>query len=183
MHRPFGITVLAIIAGLAALAEIWRALVFMGIASFTFVGQAVSFPEPQWGSVFWAVVLAAIWIWVAMGFWNVRAYAWSFGNFIAMFTLIFSFFAVLGNSTLEAESVPILLAIIVLFYLNYAGVRDAFIKNEMDRLTPEQRAAMENVAKANAAAAAAMATPAAPAAPAAPTTPPAPPSDPGTPAG
>jgi hypothetical protein len=174
MHRPFGVTLLAVVAGLAALAEVWRALVFVGAASFTFVGKEVSFPEPQWGQAFWAIVLAAIWVWVAMGFWNVRAYAWSFGNFIAMFTLIFGFISVLFGSTVEAETVPWLLAIIVLMYLNYAGVRDQFIKSEMDRLTPEQRAAMENVAKANAAAAAAMAAPA---------TPPAPPSDPGTPAG
>ena len=171
MHRPIGVTILALAAGLAGLFEIWRALVFMGIASWTFVGKEVSFSDPQWGQVIWALILAAIWFWVAMGFWNVRAYAWSFGNFIAMFTLIFGFFAILGSSTLEAESAPIFLALIIFMYLNYPGVRDQFIKHEMSLLTPEQRAAMAQMQAANMAAAQGGGTPPAP--PAAPPAPPA----------
>ena len=46
-----------------------------------------------------------------------------------------------------------LIGIIVYGYLNYPGVRDQFIQHEMSLLTPEQRAAMEQVQKANAAAA------------------------------
>jgi hypothetical protein len=188
MHRPIGVTILAILAGLAGLFEVWRTLVFLGIASFTFVGKSVSYPEAQWGAAFWAIILALIWFWVAAGFWNVRAYAWSFGNFIAIFTIIFGFFALLGGSTMEAESVGWLLAILIFLYLNYPGVRDAFVKSEMDRLTPEQRVAMEQMqaaqmamAQATATASTAAAAPApAPAAPAAPP-PPAPPADPGTP--
>ena len=49
MHRPIGVTLLAIAAGLAGLFQVWRTLVFLGIASFNFVGREVSFPEPQWG--------------------------------------------------------------------------------------------------------------------------------------
>ena len=78
---------------------------------------------------------------MAAGFWNVRAYAWSFGTFIAMFTLIFGFFAVLGQSTLEAEFAPMFIAFVMFFYLNYPGVRDQFMKHELELMTPEQRAA------------------------------------------
>jgi hypothetical protein len=155
MNRPIGVTLLAVGAGLAGLAEIWRALVFAGVTSFTFVGKEVKFPEPAWGQFLWALILAAIWFWVAMGFWNVRAYAWSFGNFISLFTLIWGFFALLFGSSIEAESIPWLLATAIFFYLNYPGVRDAFIKHEMSLLTPEQRAAMEQLQAANAAAMAA----------------------------
>ena len=95
MNRPIGVTLLAIGAGLAGLYEIWRALVFMGVVKFTFVGNEVAFPNPQWGQTIWALIIAAIWFWVAVGFWNVRAYAWSFGIFISIFTLIFGFFALL----------------------------------------------------------------------------------------
>jgi hypothetical protein len=183
MHRPIGVTLLAVGAGLAGLFEIWRALVFAGVASFTFIGKPVTFSEAQWGSAFWAVLLALIWFWVAAGFWNVRAYAWSFGNFIALFTIIFGFFAILGGSTMEAESVGWLLAIGIFFYLNYPGVRDQFVAHEMSLLTPEQRVAMEQmqaaqVAMAQATAATAAATAAAPAA--SPVSPP-PPADPGGP--
>jgi hypothetical protein len=160
MQRPIGVTLLAIGSALVGLAEVWRALVFMGWVNWTFLGQEVSFQEPQWGQVIWAVILAAIWFWVAAGFWNVRAYAWSFGNFMAIFTLIWGFTALLFGSTIEAESIPWLLAGAIFFYLNYPGVRDRFIDSEMSRLTPEQRAALENLQAANAAAAQAMATPA-----------------------
>ena len=183
MHRPIGVTILALAAGVAGLFEVWRALVFAGVASFTFIGKPVTFPEAQWGSAFWAVILALIWFWVAAGFWNVRAYAWSFGNFISLFTIIFGFFALLGGSTMEAESVGWLLAIGIFFYLNYPGVRDQFVAHEMSLLTPEQRAAMEQMQAAQMAmvqaTAASAAAPAA--APAANQVPPAPPSDPSRP--
>ena len=176
MHRPIGVTILALLAALAGLFEIWRALVFVGAVSFTVVGKSVSFTEAQWGPAFWAVILALIWFWVAAGFWNVRAYAWSFGNFISIFTVIFGFFALLGGSTMEAETVGWLLAIGIFFYLNYPGVQKQFMDHEMSLLTPEQRAAVEQAQAANVAAQRAMSTPPS-------STPPPPPPPPAAPGG
>jgi hypothetical protein len=178
MQRPIGITLLAIGAGLAGLFQVWRILVFLGIADFTFFGQPISLNEPQWGHAIWAGILAAIWFWVAAGFWQLRGYAWSFGQFIALFTMIFGFFAILGNSaTTESELVGWLLAIGIFFYLNYPGVRNVFMEHEMSLLTPEQRAAMEQMqaaqlAMAQATAAGSSAPAAVAAAPVAPTAPP-----------
>jgi hypothetical protein len=183
MHRPIGVTLLALAAGLAGIFEIWRALVFVGAVSFSFVGKTVSFTEPQWGPALWAVLIALIWFWVAAGFWNLRAYAWSFGNFIAIFTVIFGFFALLGGQgTMESETVGWLLAIGIFFYLNYPGVRDQFVQHELSLMTPEQRAAAEQMQAAQMAMVRASTTgAAAPAAAAPPPPPPAPPADPGAP--
>jgi hypothetical protein len=186
MNRPIGVTLLAIGAGLAGIYEIWRALVFMGIVNFTFLGEEVAFQTAQWGQVIWALIIAAIWFWVAVGFWNVRAYAWSFGIFVSIFTLIFGFFALLGGSTMESETVGWFLALVIFLYLNYPGVRDHFVKTELDMLTPEQRAAYDQLQAANMAAAQARAgvasdvtpAPPPPAAPP-PAAPPPPPSDQG----
>lgn len=186
-HRPMGVTLLAIGAFIAAAFQLYRMLIFLGFVPFNIIGKEVSYPNPQWGMAFWALILAAIWIWVGQGFWNVRGYAWTFGVFISLFTVIWGFFAVLFGSSVEAETVPWLLAGLIYLYLNYPGVRQHFMEHEMSMLTPEQRAAMDNLAAANAAAAQAMAQPAAPAAaPAAPAAapaapPPAPPSDMGQP--
>jgi hypothetical protein len=177
MHRPIGVTILALLAGLVGLLELWRTAVFLGWVSWTFVGKTVSFTEPQWGQVIWSLLLAAIWFWIAAGFWNLRAYAWSFGNFIAIFTLFFGFFAILGSSTLEAESAPMLIAVIIFFYLNYPGVRNAFMEHELSLMTPEQRAAMQQMQAAQVAMAQASVAPAAAPAPQTPT-PPAPPAPP-----
>jgi hypothetical protein len=108
MHRPIGVTILAIAAGVAGLFQIWRILVFLGIVNFSFVGKTVSFSDPQWGYALWAAILAAIWFWVAVGFWGVRAYAWSFGNLISLFTIIFGFFALLaaGDRRLHVPQLP-----------------------------------------------------------------------------
>ena len=168
MNRPIGVTLLAIGAGVAGLFQIWRILVFLGLASFNVVGNEVSFNEPQWGQIIWAGIIAAIWFWVAAGFWGVRAYAWQFGIFISLFTMIFGFFSILAsNTTTEFEMVGWLISIAIFFYLNYPGVRNTFMEHEMSLLTPEQRAAVEAAQKAQIAAAQAMAAPAAPA-PAAP---------------
>ena len=159
MHRPIGVTLLAVGAGLAVLAELWRMLVFLGVVQWTFVGQTVKFDNPQWGQAFWALILAAIWAWVAIGFWNVRYYAWTFGTFIALFTLIWGFFALLFGSSMEAETIPWLLAGAILLYLYYPGVRDQFVQKELSLMTPEQRAAMQQMQRANEAAAQAFSTP------------------------
>lgn len=174
MNRPIGVTLLALGAGLAGLYEIWRTLVFLGIVNFTFVGKEVSFDSPQWGQAIWAVLLAAIWFWVAEGFWNVRAYAWQFGIFISIFTVIFGFFALLGGAgTMESEFIGWLLAFAIFMYLNYPGVRDQFMEHELSLLTPAQRAAVEQAQAAQLAAAQAMRAGPPPAPPAAPPPPPA----------
>jgi hypothetical protein len=153
MKRPIGVTILAILAGLAGLAQLWRAGVYMGWFSFKIGDQSMMLPDavtPQWGAVLWTLLIAAIWFWVATQFWNMRAAGWQFGVFISLFTLILGFFALLFGSTVNAETVPMLLALGVYVYLMWPGVRQAFMKSEMDRLTPEQRAAIEQLEAANA---------------------------------
>ena len=152
MHRPIGVIILAAAAGLAGLAQIYQLLVYLGILSFNFVGKDVTFPSAQWGPALWALIMAAIWFWVAAGFWNLRAYAISFGIFISLFTLIWGFFALLFGSSYEAQTIPWLLAGFVFLYLSYPGVQKPFYENEMSKLTPEQREAMDKLAAANAAA-------------------------------
>jgi hypothetical protein len=186
-HRPIGVTLLALGAGLAALFQIWRMLVFMGVVNFGFIGKTVSFSEAQWGQAFWALILAAIWVWVAKGFWDVRAYAVQFGIFISLFTLIWGFMAVLFGSSVEAETIPWLLAGVIFMYLSYPGVQKQFMEHEMSLMTPEQRAAFEQMQNAQmammkASSGAAPAPAAAPVAAPAPA-PQAPPSDPGAAAG
>lgn len=154
MNRPIGVTLLAIAAGVAGLLQIWRVLVFLGIVGFNLAGETVKVPDPLWGQAIWAALMAAIWFYVAVGFWGVRGYAYMFGVLISMFTLIWGFFAILfSSSSVEGELVAMLVAAGIYFYLSYPGVRQHFAQTEMDQLTPEQRAAYDQLAAANAAAA------------------------------
>jgi hypothetical protein len=143
---------LAAAAGLAALYQLYMVLVYLGIAKWNFLGKDVSFTSAQWGPAFWSLIMLLIWAWVAVGFWQLRAYALQFGLFISLFTLIWGFFALLFGSSVEASTIPWLLAGFIYLYLSYPGVQKPFVENEMSRLTPEQRAAMDQMAKANMAA-------------------------------
>ena len=153
MRRPIGVMLLAGAAALAGLYQVYLLLVYLGILKFNFIGdKAMQFPTAQWGPAFWSLIMALIWFWVAAGFWNLRAYALQFGLFISLFTLIWGFFALLFGSSYEAQTIPWLLAGFIYLYLSYPGVQKPFVDNEMSRLTPEQRSAMEQMAAANAAA-------------------------------
>jgi hypothetical protein len=154
MHRPIGVILLAAGAGLAGLYQLYLMLVYLGILNFPIGSREFSFDEAQWGAALWSLLIAAIWFWVAAGFWNLRAYAVSFGIFISLFTLVWGFFALLFNGTYEASTVSWLLAGAIFLYLSYPGVQQAFVANERSKLTPEQIAAMEALDEANRAAAA-----------------------------
>ena len=155
MKRPIGVILLAAGAGLAGLYQLYMMIVYLGIVNFPINNDRfgdMSFQNPQWGPALWALLIAAIWIWVAMGFWNLRAYAVQFGLFISLFTLIWGFFALLFGNSVEASTIPWLLAGFIYLYLSYPGVQQAFVENEKARLTPEQIAAIEQLEAANAAA-------------------------------
>ncbi len=154
MNRPIGVVLLAVGAGLATLYQVYMMLVYLGIVNFDVLGKAVSYPDAQWGAALWTLMLAAIWAWVAIGFWNLRAYAVQFGIFISLFTLIFGFFGLLFNQSYEFETIPWLLAGAIFLYLSYPGVQQAFVENEKSKLTPEQVAAIDALNEANTAAAA-----------------------------
>src|SRR4026208_702618 len=133
MNRPIGVTLLAAGAGLIGIYELYRTLIFMGILSFNFgIGNTVEFNQPQWGPECWPLVPAALRCWASKGFGELRAYAYSFGVFIALFTLIWGFTALLFGSSVEAETIPWFLALVILLYLQYPGVRDHFIKTELE---------------------------------------------------
>jgi hypothetical protein len=133
MRRPIGVMFLALLAVLVGLYELYMAAIYMGWVSFNIIGQEVKFPSTQWGPALWALLLALIYFWVAAGFWGVRAWAWMFGILISGWTLIWSSLLVLGNSTIEAQFVPMVLSLVVLGYLMYPGVRDAFYESESGR--------------------------------------------------
>ena len=133
MHRPIGVMLLALAAIVVGLYELYVAAIYMGWLSFTVIGKEVSFPSAQWGPALWSVLLALIYFWVAAGFWGVRAWAWMFGVLIAGWTLIWDSILVLGSASIEQMFVPMVVSLIILGYLLYPGVREAFYESESKR--------------------------------------------------
>ena len=88
MKRPIGALALAILTFLQGLYQVYVVLIYLGVTSFTFVGNSVTFPNPQWGQAVLAGIMALIYFWVSYGFWTVRVWAWLYGLLITGFNLL-----------------------------------------------------------------------------------------------
>jgi hypothetical protein len=124
-ERPFGVTILAILAGVAAILAAIHALQFLGIIPF-FIGGTV---PVRYVSIFSALmygILVWIYIWLVQMLWRVEPQAWLFLVFITVFELILDFISLLGKSTWQDVSVSFILCLVILLYLMLPGVRRAF---------------------------------------------------------
>jgi hypothetical protein len=125
-ERPIGVTILAILAGIAAVFAAVHTLQFLGIIPF-FVGPAgykvhyFSF----WYALMWAIMLW-IYVWLVRSLWRVEPQAWMFLVIVTIFELILGFLSMLGASTWEDVSGSIILSAIILLYCMLPGVRNAF---------------------------------------------------------
>jgi hypothetical protein len=125
-ERPIGVTILAILAGIAAVLAAIHALQFLGILPF-FIGSsgykvhAFSFWYAlMYGLLFW------VYIWLTMMLWRVERQAWLFLVMITMFYLILDFFSLFGATSWNDVAVSVILNAIILLYCMLPGVRSAF---------------------------------------------------------
>ncbi|TMD71364.1 MAG: hypothetical protein E6I97_18870 [Chloroflexi bacterium] len=123
-ERPIGVTILAILAGVAAVLAAINALQFLGILPF-FVGPVAFrtfnfFYALMWGLMVW------VYIWLVQMLWRVDPAAWLFLVIVTLFELTLDFIAMLGASTWQDVSVSFLVNGIILLYVMLPGVRNAF---------------------------------------------------------
>jgi hypothetical protein len=122
--RPIGVTILAILAFIAAIVNIYHALQYFGILPH-FLGPVRFFGVDILGALLY-LVLAAIWFWVGRMLWNLDRQGWTFVVAIAVIEIVFSLLAVLGQSTFAAQLPGMIIAAIVLIYALSSGVKNAF---------------------------------------------------------
>ncbi len=123
--RPFGVTILALLAAVAAILAAIHALQFLGIIPF-YIGGVVPvrffsfFDALMYGLLFW------VYLWLVAMLWRVDPSAWLFLVIITFFYLMLDFIMMLGASTWKDVSVSILLNGFILLYCMLPGVRTAF---------------------------------------------------------
>ena len=125
-ERPVGVTILAILAGIAAVFAAVHALQFLGIIPF-FIGP--SGYKVHFFSFWYALMyglLVWVYIWLTMALWRVEPQAWMFLVIVTMFYLILDFFTLIGASTWEDVAVSVILNAIILLYCMLPGVKSAF---------------------------------------------------------
>jgi hypothetical protein len=122
--RPFGVTVLAILAGVAAVMAGIHALQSLGILPFVlgpFKIHAFSF----WSFLMWAMMVW-VWVWLVKMLWNVEKEAWLFLAVITTFNLILDFTVMLGEGDWSDVNVSFIVNGIILIYALLPGVKKAF---------------------------------------------------------
>ena len=122
--RPVGVTILAILAGIAGFIGVVHALQFLHVLP-VFLGTVAFYGYDLFGAFLWAL-LAIIWTWAAAGLWYMNPQAWRFVVAVSVLHLILDGISVFGDSTLQALLPSILLGALVLLYCLTPGVRRAF---------------------------------------------------------
>ena len=127
-ERPFGVTILAILAGVAAILSAIHALQFLGLFPIV-IGQSQNVAVRTYISFWYALMyglLFWVYIWLVRMLWRVDPAAWMFLVFITVFELILDIFSMFGATTWQDVSVSFIFNALVLIYVMLPGVREAF---------------------------------------------------------
>jgi hypothetical protein len=124
--RPVGVTILAILAGCAAVLAAIHALQFLGIIPFVLgpFGYRVHYFS-FWYALMYGL-LVWLYVWLTRMLWRVEPGAWMFLVVVTVFYLILDAFLLLGATTWQDVSVSIIINAAILLYCMLPGVRAAF---------------------------------------------------------
>ncbi len=122
--RPVGVTILGVLAAVAAGVNLYHALQFLGILP-VILGRFQFFGQNFWGAMVFSFN-ALLWAFVAWSLLSVKPWAWLFAVVIAVLGLFSAIFALLGGSELSAMLPALLINAIVLIYCFTSGVKRAF---------------------------------------------------------
>jgi hypothetical protein len=123
-HRPIGVTILAILAGILAVLAGIHALQALGILPYV-IGPVKVNVVNFWSFLMWAIMVY-IWIWLVRMLWRVDPQAWLFLAVITVFELILDFVAMIGSGAWSDVSVSFIVALIVLIYVMLPSTKRAF---------------------------------------------------------
>jgi hypothetical protein len=123
-RRPIGVTILAILAGIAGFVAVVHTLQYLHLMPF-FLGPLSFYQLDLFGAILWAIT-ALIWTWVTANLWVMNPQGWLFVVAISVINLILAGISILGASTLQALLPSILVNLIVLIYCLTPGVKQAF---------------------------------------------------------
>ena len=123
-ERPIGVTILAVLAGIAAVIAAYHTLQFLGI--FQFRAGPFSFRDFNLFGALMYGLLVWVYVWLVQMLWNVDPSAWLFLVIITIFNLILAFVGMIGAGDWADFGWSVFLNAIVLIYCMLPGVRRAF---------------------------------------------------------
>ena len=106
-HRPFMVTILAIVVGLLAVLAAVHLLQALGIVPYVIgrieIRTFSLLYAIMWGGLLW------VWIWLIQMLWRVEPQAWIFLVFVSLINMFFDFMMLLGATTWSDVAVSFLL--------------------------------------------------------------------------
>jgi len=124
--RPFGVTLLAILAGVAFVVALIHTLQMLHLFPISGpFGEAHFFTFDLLGAFLWGV-MAAIYLWVFRMLWNLDPQGWLFVVVIAVFNLIMAVLSIIGASTWQSMLPALLVNGLILIYGLLPGTKAAF---------------------------------------------------------
>jgi len=122
--RPFGVTVLAILAGIAAILAVIHFIQSLGIIPYK-IGPLNAHVFSFWSALMWALMIW-IWSWLVKMLWQVDPQAWLFLAVISALNLAFDFMLLLGSAEWSELGLSIIVNVLILAYIMLPGTRKAF---------------------------------------------------------
>jgi len=124
-NRPFGVTVLAVLAGIAAFLAGIHVLQALAILP-TFIGPFMIRNFSLWYAIMWGVMVW-VYVWLVQMLWKVDTQAWMFLAVITVFNLVLNFTVLLTQGTTWSDvSLSFILNALILIYCMLPNVRKAF---------------------------------------------------------
>ena len=122
--RPFGITVLAALAGLGTLFAAYHTLQYLHILPVWLGGYAF-FNFDLAGAVLWGVTTVA-YAWITSMLWNVDKAGWLLLVLLSGWNLILDFLSTMGGTSLSTLLPGIVINAVILLYCLWPRTQQAF---------------------------------------------------------
>jgi predicted flap endonuclease-1-like 5' DNA nuclease len=124
--RPFGVTILAVLAAVGAIVAIIHTLQMLHLFPISGpLGVFKFFTFDFFGAILWGV-LALIYIWVVRMLWNLDPQGWLFVSALSALNLILAVISIIGQSTFQAMLPAIVVNGLILIYSQLSGTKEAF---------------------------------------------------------
>ena len=122
--QPIGVTLLGILAAVAAGVNLYHTLQYLGLIP-AYIGR-LAFPVQNfWGALVFGFN-TLLWALVAWGLFSFKPWAWLFAIVVAALGLVSAGLALLGGSDFTAILPELIICGIILIYCRTPGVRSAF---------------------------------------------------------
>lgn len=124
--RPFGVTLLALLAGAATIVALVHTLQMLHLFPISGpFGEAHFFTFDLLGAFLWGV-MGLVYLWVFRMLWNLDPQGWMFIAVIAVLNLILAFLSLIGASTWQAMLPALLVNGLILIYALLPSTKTAF---------------------------------------------------------